>query len=438
LRSHRNAFRWFLRKEWRALWASRAWWLLLALTGPLVGVSFIRAVNIFGEASAGAVTGGGEAFNLLDGIWAPTFGAYEVAGAFLLPFVAISVVAADRQSGALKLEWQSGLSSMSRVGAKAFVVLVAWVITGIPALLAVVLWRRYGGDVYAPEVLAVVAGHILNGAITIAFAMAAASMTAHPSTAAIATLALTVGTWIVAFVAAVHGGVWDLAAGYTPAALVAMFQHGLIRLDVVLVAIVLVFAALSLAAVWTPPGTLPRRRAASAAATAVVAALSIAASAWVHVSWDVSENRRNSFAVADEQMIRRLSAPLSIEVHLAAQDPRRVDLEYQSLAKLRRLKRDVSVTYIARTSIGIWEQADPGYGEIRYALGGRQVVSRATTADGVLDAIAEIAGVVRSEDDGAVYPGHPLEARPVGALWIFYVGWTTAVAGAFIFFGRHS
>ena len=61
-------------------------------------------------------------------------------------------------------------------------------------------------------------------------------MTEHPSTAAILTLSVTVGTWIINFVAAVHGGVWERAAGYTPTAMVAEFQHGLIRLDVVLIA----------------------------------------------------------------------------------------------------------------------------------------------------------------------------------------------------------
>ena len=97
---------------------------------------------------------------------------------------------------------------------------------------AVVLWRSYGGSVYPPELAAVAAGHVLNAALTIALAAAAASLTDHPSTAAIVTLSVTVGTWIVNFIAAVHGGVWERAAGYTPTAMVAEFQHGLVRLDV--------------------------------------------------------------------------------------------------------------------------------------------------------------------------------------------------------------
>ena len=80
-------------------------------------------------------------------------------------------------------------------------------------------------------------GHLLNAGLTIALAAAAASLTEHPSTAAILTLSVTVGTWIVNFVAAVQGGIWERAAGYTPTAMVAEFQHGLVRLDVVLVAL---------------------------------------------------------------------------------------------------------------------------------------------------------------------------------------------------------
>ena len=40
-----------LGKEWRELMASRAWWVLLLLMGPLVGVSFISAVRTYAEAS---------------------------------------------------------------------------------------------------------------------------------------------------------------------------------------------------------------------------------------------------------------------------------------------------------------------------------------------------------------------------------------------------
>jgi hypothetical protein len=111
-----------------------------------------------------------------------------------------------------------------------------------------------------PELATVVLGHLLNAGLTIALAAAMASISDHPSTAAILTLTVTVGTWIVNFVAAIHGGVWERAAAYTPTAMVAEFQHGLIRLDVVLIASALVLTGLTMAAIWVRLGVAVRRR----------------------------------------------------------------------------------------------------------------------------------------------------------------------------------
>ena len=113
----KNAFRWLLRKEIRELMASRSWWVLLVAMGPIVGVTFISAVRTYAEASGlnGTAIGVGEAFSPLVGIWAPTFSACEVAAVFLLPFVAIRVVAGDRQSGAAKIELQHPMPSFARI-----------------------------------------------------------------------------------------------------------------------------------------------------------------------------------------------------------------------------------------------------------------------------------------------------------------------------------
>src|SRR5262245_62878303 len=96
--------------------------------GPLVGVTFISAVRTYAEASGlnGTSVGVGEAFSPLVGIWAPTFSACEIASTFLLPFVAIRLVAGDRQSGALKLEMQHRMPALERIAAKALVLAAAW------------------------------------------------------------------------------------------------------------------------------------------------------------------------------------------------------------------------------------------------------------------------------------------------------------------------
>ncbi|HEV2448497.1 MAG TPA: hypothetical protein VGS58_21340, partial [Candidatus Sulfopaludibacter sp.] len=258
----RRPFCWLLEKEGRELLVSRSWWSLLLAMGPLVGVSFISAVRTYAEVSGlnGTAAGVGEALSPLTGVWGPTFSACELAAVFLLPFVAIRQVAGDRQSGALKLELQQGMSPLARMAAKALILLAGWLIAMLPALSAILLWRSYGGSVYAPEMATLVGGHLLNAGLTIALGAAAASLAEHPSTAAIITLGATVGTWILNFFGAIQGGWWERAAEYTPAALVAEFQHGLVRLDTVLTALVLIAAGLGLAALWMRLGVAVKRQ----------------------------------------------------------------------------------------------------------------------------------------------------------------------------------
>ena len=102
-------------------------------------------MRTYGELSGvnGTAAGVGEAFSPLIGIWAPTFSACELAAAFLLPFVAIRLVTADKQSGALKIELQHRSSAVVRLAVKTAVLFAGWLIASIPAALAVAL-RRAG------------------------------------------------------------------------------------------------------------------------------------------------------------------------------------------------------------------------------------------------------------------------------------------------------
>ena len=138
--------------------------------------------------------------------------------------------------------------------------LAGWLIALLAPFAGVLLWKAYGGSIYPPELITVAFGHVLNAALIIALAGAAASLVDHPSTAAILTLAVTVGTWILSFIAAVYGGMWERAVSYTPTAVVSQFQHGLVRLDVVLIALVLITLGLLLTAIWIRIGVAQRRR----------------------------------------------------------------------------------------------------------------------------------------------------------------------------------
>jgi hypothetical protein len=417
---------WLLEKEWRELAVSKAWWVLLLAMGPLVGVSFISAVRTYAEVSGlnGTSAGVGEALSPLIGVWAPAFSACELAAVFLLPFVAIRLVAGDRESGALKLELQQGISPFGRIAAKAIVALVGWLIAMLPPLSAILVWRIYGGSTYAPELATLIGGHVLNAGLTIALGAAMASLAEHSSTAAILTLGVTVGTWIISFFGALQGGWWERASGYTPAAMVAEFQHGLVRLDTVLIALVLILTGLAFAALWMRLGTAVRRRVYESIGLGLLSAAVIFACSFARASWDTSESRSNSFAEADERSLEQIHSPLRIEVHLAPEDPRRLDLEHQALSKLRRVLPDLQVQYLSATSIGLFEQTRAGYGEIWYRLDGHSTMSRVTTAEGVLEAIYSLAGISPpKESEEAVFRGHPLAVPPTGAAALFYGFW---------------
>jgi ABC-2 family transporter len=438
LPSRNGAWTWLLRKEWRDLVSSRSWWVMFALMGPLVGVSFINAVRSYAEASGQGGTAAALSDTLfpLDGVVAPTFSAYEIAASFLLPFVAIRAIAGDRQSGALKLELQQGMHPIAMMGAKGLVLGLAWLLAGFPIVLASALWVGYGGSLYPPELMSLLIGHVLNAGIVIGLAAAAASLSEHPSTAAILVLTFTVGTWVLSFVAAFEGGLWEQVASYTPSEMLQAFRRGLIRLDLVIAGLIFIAAGFMVAAIWMRLGAPLRRKTADSIAALTVSAILLIGASFVRPNWDVSENQRNSFSESQTAILSSIREPLRIRAHLAPEDPRRFDLEQQTLSKLRRTMPNVAITYVSQTSTGLFEQANANYGELWYDLGGKKAVSQITTPRGVLDTIYELAGVPLPQEGSASQPGHPLVAEPVGAFSLFYIVWPLAVLGLAFFFQR--
>ena len=195
-----------------------------------------------------------------------------------------------------------------------------------------------------------------------------------------------------------------------------------------LIAVVLVLTGLGFAAVWQHLGMAVQRRAYESAGLCVLAAGTILACTLVRPSWDTSESRDNSFPLADESALRQIHAPLRIEVHLAPEDPRRVDLEHRALSKLRRIMPNLEVAYLSATSIGLFEQTSAGYGEIWYSFGGQRAMSRVTTAEGVLETIYTLANVTLPKDVvQPVFRGHPLAVSPTGAGALFYGLWPALI-----------
>ncbi len=312
--------------------------------------------------------------------------------------------------------------------AKGLTLLAGWFLAWMPGLIALVAWKAYGGSLHAPELLNLLFGHLLRVILSSGIAVAAAAMSKSAASAAIATLGFTVGTWALDFVAAGRGGLLQKLAAYTPTAALRAFEQGQFRMSTAVVTLTLGVAGFVVAAVW-----LPARRTVGARVIASLGMASILAPVlWggslLRASWDLSENRRNSFSEADESALRQIHSPLRVTVLLAPEDPRLMDLDRNILSKLQRLLPEMSVEYAAHSRSGLFEGSSDHYGEVWYELGGRKVMSRSTTEPIVLDTLYKLADIpppLHSEE--GAYSGHPLAATPNGAAWIFYGLWPFAV-----------
>ena len=416
-----------VRKELAELFAARSFWLLLLFAGLLAGQAFIEAVRAYAEASDPKALAQG--LSPLEGIVVPTLGAYDLAITLLFPFVAIRLVASEKASDALKLMLQWPVSLGAQIAAKAAALVVAWLVSLIPFALAMGLWTSYGGALHAPEVANVLAGYTLRFVLTTAIAMAAAALMPGAANAAILVLGFTIGTWALDFLGAGRGGIVQTLAGYTPAAMLRGFERGLFRADVALVMILLALLGFALAAIWLHLGRSLRARLTNTAAVVAVAIVLVTIAGQVRTSFDLSENRRNSFPAADAQALRRIG-PLTVTIFLAAEDPRMNDFAGNVLVKLRRSVRGLRVEYPFAGRTALFEN-DDRYGEIRYTLDGRTAVSRSATEEIVLETIYDLASVEAPPQAGSAYGGHPLRAEPTGAAWGFYALWPAAVLTAF-------
>jgi ABC-type transport system involved in multi-copper enzyme maturation permease subunit len=425
-----RSLRLLVAKEFDELMASRAYWLLLLVIGPLVGHGFVTAVDLYADASGrcGGPAALAQGLSPLDGILVPTFGAYDLAVTLLFPFVAIRLVSVEKESGALKLMLQSPAGVSVVLAAKMLTLIAGWLIAWMPGVIALALWKAYGGSLYAPEVLNLLSGHLLRVILSAGVAIAAAAIANGAATAAIATLAFTVGTWALDFVAMARGGVLQQLASYTPSAALRVFEQGELRVSIVLVSLAIGLGGLTIAGVWLPMRRILRSRLTGSLGVLLLVTAAALCASMARATWDMSENRRNSFPPPAEAALREIRQPLRVTVFLAAEDPRLTDLDRSILNKLKRVLRHVDVDYAARSRAGLFETGDH-YGEVWYELDGRKVMSRSTTESIVLEALFKLAQVPPPPRSGGnEYAGHPLAAKPKAAAWIYYALWPLMIA----------
>jgi len=305
--------------------------------------------------------------------------------------------------------------------AKLFAVLAAWLVAAIPAVSVLALWTGFGGHLYAPETLNLLFGHFLYGLLIAAIALFAASVAESAATAAIMTLAVTIGSWVLDFTLAGQTGWLESVYRLSLTQTLRPFEQGLFSWGLVVGILSVVAGLAALAAIWLHPGRAIGSKLTRSLGCVVAICIALGLAGQVRSEIDVTEDRRNSFPAADQRALRELREPLVITVHLAPEDPRYVDLRRNVLSKLERVLPNVRVR-LAAPGLGIIGSAnDKSYGDVEYVYGGRSDTSRSTSHREILPLLYGLAKVASPEpviaDD---YPGYPLVANANSVLpWFF-------------------
>jgi ABC-2 type transport system permease protein len=438
----RASLRALLAKEVRELLSGRALWTMLLLLCPLVGYSFFQAVALYGEASAAARDQPQVATSLspLDGILVPTFGGFYVAVTLLFPFVAIRALAREKETGALKLLVQLPYRISTLVTAKLTAIIVVWLIAAIPVAASLLLWLSFGGHLNPLETSNLLLGHLLYGLLIGAIALFAAAISDNSATAAIVTLAFTIGSWVLDFALAGQSGALGWISKLSLTQALRTFEQGLFSVALALAMCAAIIGFATLAAIWLHPGTsIHKKLARTILCVGVAGGTILAAATELRKTIDVSEDKRNSFPAADQRALARLHEPLIITVHLAPEDPRYVDLQRNVLSKLERVVPNVTIHLVTAGQSVIGSAGEESYGEIEYSYGGQAAKSRSTSHREALPLIYGLADVpAPTPQTGEDYPGYPLVADEWIALPWFFVAFPLLIAVAWWWWSRRA
>jgi ABC-2 type transport system permease protein len=256
-----------------------------------------------------------------------------------------------------------------------------------------------------------------------AIALFAASISESAATAAIVTLAFTIGSWVLDFALAGQPGVLELVSRLSLTQTLRGFEQGLLSAGAVLGIVTAICGFAALAAVWLHPGVPLRAKLVRSAVCVTIAAAVVASATQIGRSVDLTEDRRNSFPAADQRALAELREPLIITVHLAPEDPRYVDLRRNILLKLERVMPHLTIRLATMGQSVVGSTSEEAYGEIEYSYGGRLDKSRSTSHREILPLIYALAGrPAPTPIAGEEYSGYPLLANASPTLAWFLGG----------------
>lgn len=410
-----------LQKEIAGLLAGRAFWVLLLIQALLTGASYSQALSLYAEASRTALSTPALAAGLspLEGVFVPSFGSLYLGLTLLFPFVAIRQLAQERADRTLVLLLQTRIPLTVWLLAKALVLLLAALTLLAVPLSSLAFWAGGGGHGAISEILTLLLGYLLYACLIGGVAWLAAAMMDSAASAAILTLSVTLGAWALDFAAAGDRGLWHVLGNASLTAVLRRFESGLLDSRDVAGMLLASGASMLLAGIWLRPGRWRVRWFRSALVVSLAIMIGVLAGKFGG-SLDMTENRRHSFAPAQEQALATLTEPLRVVVYLAPDDPRLLDLEHNILNQLRRSVPDFQVQVTGASSL-FGAQNEDRYGLIELSYAGRKAETRSTNPIEILPLLWGLADIATPSAESLAYPGYPLVASSRLASCWFYL-----------------
>jgi ABC-2 type transport system permease protein len=395
---------------------------MLLVETPLVGYGFIQAAYLYAQASRSAVKFPELARGMepMQGIFVPTFGSLYLVLTLLFPFVAIRLIRTERDSGSLKLLLQSPASGSVILAAKIAALACAWFCSLIPIIAAAGMWTVLGGHLFLPHLSVLLLGYGLYALVIIGVAFAASLITESPTSAAIITLAATLGMWVLDF----SSGTTDLSrnfAAFSPTELIRQFETGILSIANVFGLAIIALGLLAISLICLHPGTRAQRKIVTCISTLAVSAVAFAGASLCHGFFDASEDQHNSFNPAYVRALSKLDQPLIITVNLSPDDSRLREMQQNVLAKLQRTVHHLQINYPNTEKQTLFTSPeDDKYGLITYKYAGRADEGRSNSPSEILPIIFRLSGQTVTPDPIPSYAGYPLVLERTNGELLFY------------------
>ena len=198
------------------------------------------------------------------------------------------------------------IGSPTLIAAKMGAIAAAWLISSVPVISVLAIWLLMGGHLHAPETFNLVLGQLLYGLLVGAIALFSSSVSDSAATAAIVALAFTIGSWALDFGLAGQTGLLEWVSRLSLTQVLRGFEQGLLSLGVAFGVVAAIAAFAALAAAWLHPGVPIHNKLIRSTFVVAILCGALALAAQIRVSFDVTEDRRNSFPAADQRALADL------------------------------------------------------------------------------------------------------------------------------------